>query len=196
LDDAIQADLIITPPETSSITVDDLELAQFVYLLLKNRRLRDVLNTITSKVVLILGRFTPSRKAVLEALRTELRCHDLVPILFDFERPVSRNFIETASVLAHIARFVIADFTDEGDVRREVHHIATSLPRVPIVPLLHSQESGVPITLQDLGHHPGMVPLVQYRDLPDLLDNLLRAVIEPALALEENLRLPTGEGES
>jgi hypothetical protein len=50
------------------ITVDNIEIAQFIYLMLNNQKVRDVIDTITSKVVLI-RRFTADRKAVLDALR-------------------------------------------------------------------------------------------------------------------------------
>jgi uncharacterized protein YjbI with pentapeptide repeats len=193
LQGATQTDLIITPSQGGMITVDDLELAQFIYLLLHNNRLRKVLDTITSKVVLILGRFTPERKPLLDALRDHLRAHDLVPILFDFEHPTSRSFIETASTIAHMARFVIADFTDQGDVRREVQHIAGTLQSGPIVPLLHSGESTVPITLQDLANHPCILPIVRYASLDDLLSILSSSVVEPALALERKLRRTRSE---
>ncbi len=54
--DAIQHDLIITDPYSNSqITLDNLEMAQFVHLLLDNAAIRSVIDTITSKVVLILG---------------------------------------------------------------------------------------------------------------------------------------------
>jgi hypothetical protein len=66
LEGAKQKDLIITPVYEAEITVDNLEVAQFIYLLLNNERVRHVIETITSKVVLILGRFTPERKAVLD----------------------------------------------------------------------------------------------------------------------------------
>jgi len=68
-----------------------LEVAQFVYLLLNNQRIRHVIDTITSKIVLILGRFTHERKAVLDALRDELWKPDYLPILFDFDKPASRD---------------------------------------------------------------------------------------------------------
>ena len=58
----IQLNLVITPPRLPTITVDNLEIAQFIYLLLNNENIRNVIDTITSKVVLILGRFTPERK--------------------------------------------------------------------------------------------------------------------------------------
>lgn len=75
-----QQDLIITPRyEPTTITVDNLEVAQFIYLLLKNEKIRHIIDSITSKVVLILGRFTEERKAVLDVLREELRRRDLHP---------------------------------------------------------------------------------------------------------------------
>lgn len=68
LEGAIQTNLVITPRDESPIQVDNLEVPQFVYLLLNNEKIRDVIDTITSKVVLILGRFTPERKVVLDAI--------------------------------------------------------------------------------------------------------------------------------
>jgi hypothetical protein len=61
--------------------------------------------------VLILGRFTDERKAILDALREELRKRDYLPILFDFEVPTTR---ETVFLLARMARFIIADLTDRA----------------------------------------------------------------------------------
>ena len=79
--------MVITREDEPEITVDNIEVAQFIYLLLHNAKIRDVIDTITSKAVLILGRFTEERKAVLDALREELRKRDYLPILFDFEKP-------------------------------------------------------------------------------------------------------------
>ena len=108
--------LIVTPDDQPIIQVDNLEVAQFIYLLLSNQRIREVIDTITSKVVLILGRFTPERKVVLEAIRKELRKLGRLPILFDFEKPASQTTDETISTFAHMARFVIADLTDAKSV--------------------------------------------------------------------------------
>lgn len=110
--------MVITPEELPIVTVDDLEVAQFVFLLLSNAKLRNVIDTIGKKAVLILGRFTTERKATLDALREELRKRDFVPILFDFEKPDHRDLTETVSTLAHLARFVIADLTDAKIFRR------------------------------------------------------------------------------
>jgi hypothetical protein len=67
----------------------------------------------------ILGRFTPDRKAVLDAIREELRGRGYVPILFDFDRP-NQTTDETISTLAGMARFVIADLTDAKSVLQEL----------------------------------------------------------------------------
>ena len=58
-----QKGLIITPDGEPVISVDNLEVAQFIYLLLNNETIRHTIDTITSKVVLILGRFSPERKS-------------------------------------------------------------------------------------------------------------------------------------
>ena len=76
-----QQGLVITREDERSVSVDDLEVAQFLYLMLQNDKLRRVIDTITSKVVLILGRFSAERKQVLDALRDELRKCDYVPVL-------------------------------------------------------------------------------------------------------------------
>jgi hypothetical protein len=136
LDGAKQENLVITPPREPTITVDNLEVAQFIYLLLNNKKIREVINTITSKVVLILGRFTPDRKAILDALRKTLRTHGYLPILFDFDKPSSRDLTETISTLAHLARFVIADITDARSIPQELKTIVPNLPSVPVQPLI------------------------------------------------------------
>lgn len=67
LEGAKQSNLLITNSlaDEPVITVDNLEVAQLIYLLLNNAKVRDVINTITTKIILILGRFTPERKALL-----------------------------------------------------------------------------------------------------------------------------------
>jgi Pentapeptide repeats (8 copies) len=59
--------------------------AQFVYLLLHNEKIRDVIDTVGRKGVLLLGRFTEGRIAVLERLRDELRKRGYLPIVFNFD---------------------------------------------------------------------------------------------------------------
>ena len=123
LEGAKQQNLVITDGDEPEITVDNIEVAQFIYLMLHNQKIREVIDTITSKAVLILGRFTDERKAVLDALREELRKRNYLPILFDFDVPATRDITETVSLLARMARFIIADLTDPSSIPKELEAI-------------------------------------------------------------------------
>jgi hypothetical protein len=176
---ANQSDLIISPEEQPIITVDNLRVAQFIYLLLNNEEIRAVIDTITSKVVLILGRFTPERKAVLDALRNELRRRDYLPILFDFEKPSSRDLTETISTLAHMARFVIADITAARSIPQELERIVPNLPSVPVQSLI-SRTSRAYGMFEHYTRYPWVLEPYRYRDLKSLLASLAEKVIDPA----------------
>jgi hypothetical protein len=69
------------------------------------------------------------RKAVLDALREELRKHNYLPILFDFELPERRNVTETVTQLARMARFIIADLTAPSSIPQELQAIIPSCSR-------------------------------------------------------------------
>jgi hypothetical protein len=99
-----QQNLVITREGEPEITVDNIEVAQFIYLMLHSEKIREVIDTIGKKAVLLLGRFTKERKAVLDELREELRKRDYLPILFDFDKPASQDLTATVSTLAHLAR--------------------------------------------------------------------------------------------
>ncbi len=175
----VQKNLTITPPGQSAITVDNLKIAQFIYLLLNNKEIRDVINTITTKVVLILGRFTPERKAVLDALREALRNQDYLPILFDFEKPSSRNVTETVRTLAHLARFIIADLTDPSSIPQELQAIAPTLA-IPIQPVLLEGKKEYAMFVDFLKTYHWVLPIHFYKDKGSLLASLKENVIEPA----------------
>jgi uncharacterized protein YjbI with pentapeptide repeats len=174
-----QSDLIITPPGFGIITVDGLQVAQFIYLLLNNQNIRHVIDTITSKVVLILGRFTPDRKVILDAIREELRNRDYLPVLFDFEKPSNRDITETVSTLAHMARFVIADITDARSIPQELMAIVPTLPSVPVQPLLlaSQREYGM---FEHFKRFPWVLEPYLYEDQDGLLAVLESHVIGPA----------------
>lgn len=184
---ARQDNLIITPEEEPTITVDNLEIAQFIYLLLNNLKIRDVIDTIARKAVLILGRFTPERKAILDAIREALRTQGYLPIVFDFEKPSSQDLTETVSTLAHLSRFIITDLTDPSCVPYELHVVVPNR-MVPVLPLL--KETIDPITgkaipefamFRDLRKkYHWVLPIHTYKDLDDLQASLEAKVIIPA----------------
>ena len=178
LEGAVQHDLVITEPGSASVAIDNLEVAQFVYLLMANARIRDVVDTVTSKLVLLLGRFTGERKKVLDQLKQLAREAGLVPVLFDFDGPRGRNTTETVRLLAHLARFVIADLTSPMSVP---HELASFVPdvRVPVVPLILAGSRPYSM-FADLHSYPWVLPLHEYRDLPDVAARVFPAAVEAA----------------
>jgi hypothetical protein len=159
--------------------VDNLEVAQFIYLMLHSEKIRSVIDTLTSKVVLILGRFTKERKAVLDAIRDQLRKRNYLPILFDFDKPASRNITETVSTLAHMARFVIADITDARSIPQELERIVPRLTSVPVQPILLSSIDECSM-FEDFKPYNWVLKIYRYNDVEDLLKSLIEKVIIPA----------------
>lgn len=192
LEGAIQSNLMITPwrplGDKSAIQVDNLEMAQFIYLLLNNEKIRSAIDTITSKMVLILGRFTPERIVVLEAIREQLRERDYLPVLFDFEKPGSQTTVETISTLAHMARFVIADLTDAKSVLQELQAIVPLSPSVVVQPLLLAAQEE-PGMFDFIRKFPWVLDTHRYPDARTLLLQLKDKVITPAEAKSKELAL-------
>ena len=186
---ALQNNLVITPEDEASIIVDNLKIAQFLYLLLNNQEIRDVITTITTKVVLILGRFTPERKAILDAIRNELRTQEYVPILFDFDQPGSRDLTATITTLARLAHFVIADLTDARSILQELALIVPALPSVPVQPLLLSSQSENSM-FEPFTKFPWVLPVHKYSNPSHLLTSLKEKVIKPAEKKAKELTRP------
>jgi uncharacterized protein YjbI with pentapeptide repeats len=175
---AVQRDLRITRTNEGVITVDDIKIAQFIYTLLNNKNVRDSIETLTTKLVLVLGRFTPARKRILDGIKQWLHDHNYVPILFDFDRPASRDFTETVVALAHLARFVVADLTEPASIPKELEAIVPRLA-VPVQPLL---QKGAPLyaMFSDYWKYDWVLELLRYRDLSQLLTIFQERVVDPA----------------
>jgi uncharacterized protein YjbI with pentapeptide repeats len=187
LDGAKQQSLVVTGADEPEITVDNIEVAQFIYLMLNNQKIRDVIDTITSKAVLILGRFTDERKAVLDALREELRKRNYLPIVFDFEKPISQTTDETITLLARMARFVIADLSDPKSILQELRGIVPDLPSVAVQPLiLEPQEE--PGMFDFFRRYSWFLQPYRYHSQKHLLANLEKSVVDPAEAKVLELR--------
>ena len=178
--------LIISKKGQPLVTVDNLEVAQFISLLLNNRKIRDVIDAVTGKAVLILGRFTEERKTVLEAIRKELRKRNYLPILFDFDRPRSKDNTGTVETLARMARFIIADVTDPSSVPHELATIVPFLRTTPVLPLRLAGASGYTM-IDDLQAFPWVLKTYEYKDIRALISVLPR-VIAPANAMATRFR--------
>jgi uncharacterized protein YjbI with pentapeptide repeats len=180
---AIQSDLRLSVIGSDrSITVDSIQTAVVVHLLLTSGGARELIDSITAKIVLILGRFTPERKAVLDSIVSELPSRNYVPILFDFEKPRGRSLLETITTLAHMARFIIADLTDTKTVSMELVRIVPFLPSVPVVTIIEKGwhiDSEVSELLRT--YHWVLKPY-EYENRDALIASLEKHLIDPAQA--------------
>ena len=188
LTNTIQKDLLIgndfdeTMP--SKVTVDNLEVAQFIYILMKNEKIRNVIDTITSKVVLILGSFIKERKKTLDAIKRRLSNEGYVPIIFDFKPSDNRDLTETIQSLASMARFVIADLTDAKSIPQELSAIVPHMPSVPVQPIILSSQREYAM-FEHWRKFPWVLPEFLYKDEDHLIDNLALKVIHPVNTWKE-----------
>ena len=188
----VQHNLVITKEGEPVVTVDGLEVGQFIYLILNNTKIRNVINTITFKGVLILGRFSdPQRKSVLNGLREGLRNSDLLPIVFDFDRPTDKDYTETVQTLAGMSMFVIADLTSPKSTPLELEATVkqVKIPHIPIIDIsVDTRPFAMLVDLQKSFNW--VLPTLEYKSKEDLLDgeNLKTYIIERAFAKREQLR--------
>jgi hypothetical protein len=137
--------------------------------------------------VLILGRFTDERKAVLDALRGERRKRDYLPILFDFDKPASKDLTGTVTTLANMARFIVADGTDPNSIP---HELATVVPAtiVPVKPILLAGEREYAMFGDLQRRYHWVLPTHRYECQEQLIADLELCVIRPAAEKAEELR--------
>jgi hypothetical protein len=176
-----QQDLVITPSDEREITVDNIEVAQF-FLLLHNEKIRDIIDTVGKKGVLLLGRFTEGRIVVLERLREELRNRGYLPIVFNFDKPETKDFTETVRLLAGLSKFVIADITNPKSAPLELQATVPEIV-IPFRPIIEEGEKPFAM-LQDLWskHRDWVFEPIHYSSVDALIASLDEKIIKPAEA--------------
>jgi hypothetical protein len=180
-----QTNLLITHEEEPSVFVDNIEVAQFVYLLLQNKKLRDVIHTVTRKGVLLLGRFGDGGLELLQAIAAWLRAPEnggYLPLLFDFPRPESKTYTETVRTLSGLARFVIVDLSGPS-VPQEIT-ATVDLYGIPFVPILEESRHDWSMFRDFLVKDQVLEP-VRFVNQTQLLEILAERVIAPAEKLIE-----------
>lgn len=185
LEEAEQSSLVITPEDEPEISVDGIDIAQFIYLLLSNQKIRDVIDSVTSKAVLVLGRFSPERKAILEAIRGHLRDSGYVPIIFDFDGPQSQDVGEMVLTLALLSGMVICDITDPRSVPGELQAIVPHR-KIPTATLIQKDQEPYGM-LAGLRGYPWLLPTYTYQDINDVVTVLRERVLPDAKTKADEL---------
>ena len=144
LEGATQHNLIITPANVPTISVDTLPFAQFIALLLKHQGLCEIIDIIAKKAVLILGSFPSERQAVLDVLQETLREYSYVPVFFDLQESKRKDLLETMNTLAHLSSFIIADLSGLWSTLDELTAVVplSNSPLIVIFQTPHEQQNG------------------------------------------------------
>ena len=194
LENSMQSNIIISKRNEFDITVDNLEIAQFLYLIISNKKIKNIIDTLTSKIILILGNFSPERKEILDKLKVKLSQLNYIPVVFDFQKPSNKDFIEPISIIAGLSKFVIADFTNPRIVIEEVPAIARNSSTV-ILPIL---ETGCrePETLYNLRINlRSIAHTVYYENINDLLKVKLEGLLNKGNEILQDLKSRRENGE-
>jgi Pentapeptide repeats (8 copies) len=177
-----QQNLVITKEDEPTVTVDNIEVAQFVYLLLRNEKIRDLIDTIGKKGVLLLGRFTEGRIVVLERIREKLRDLGFVPMVFNFDKPETKDFSETVRLLASLSKFVIVDITNPRSTPLELQATVPDY-MVPFAPILQQGEQPFAMFVDLQNKYDWVLqPVVGYPSVDRLIEVLEDKVVRPAEA--------------
>src|SRR5262249_25900355 len=126
---------------------------------------------------------TEPRKAVLDALKEGLRRFDLVPMVFDWDKPTRRDLTETVQLLANMSRFVVADVTDAKSIPQELSHIVPFLPSVPVCPIILTSQLEYSMFEHWRGYST-MLPVVEYYDQEHLVGNIELKLLAPVKGWE------------
>jgi len=169
------------PPSYPHLTVDDIEVAHFVGVMLCSNKIARILEASTNRTVLLLGRFTPARRRILDTLRERLLEIGYAPLVFDFPRVPDRDLIETITMLAGLSKFVIADVTAPRSTPLESQAIVPDLA-VPFVPIIREGERPFSMLADLQRKYDWVMPTLTYRDGNELARHLERGIVAPALA--------------
>jgi hypothetical protein len=188
-----QQNLVIDAPTGPQVTVDNIEVAQFIYLMMNNEKIRGAIDTIGKKGVLLLVRFTGGRMTILDRLREELRKRDFMPIVFNFDKPDTKDITETVRLLAGLSRFVIVDVTNPRSAPLELQ---ATVPEymIPFVPIIERGEE--PFSMfRDLWikHREWVLDPIRYPSVDRLIEVLDTEIIAPAQARFAQLQVRKAE---
>ncbi len=169
--DSLQENLTITNLYNDSVlTVDDIEIANFIYLISNNNKVANAIDNISTKVVLILGRFTPERIEILKYIKSILKRKNYVPILFDFEKPDRRDLTETIGLIGRMSKFVVADLTDAKSIPQELSELIPNNPSLTIYPIV-SKEHREYSMFEHWERYPWVKDIYKYGNKSELDDH-------------------------
>jgi uncharacterized protein YjbI with pentapeptide repeats len=191
---ADETNLLVTAPGELALRTDGLALSQLIHFLINYRNARSLIETVTKKLVLLLGNFKEERMAVLKAISSELRGLGFLPLIFDFERPSTKDTTGTVETLARMACFIVADLTDPSSIPHELASVVPFLRTTPVMLLREKGATGYSMVEDFARSYSWVIPVHEYETSEVLLaqmPDLVRHATEVAETLRGKV---SGEG--
>ena len=124
----------------------------------------------------------------MDALRNKLREYNLLPIVFDFDRPTDKDFTETIKTLAGLSYFVIADITNPKSSPFELQATVPDY-QIPFAPIIQEGEEPFAMMVDLQKKYNWVLDTLSYSSIETLIEVLKPAIIDPAIAKHNELRL-------
>jgi uncharacterized protein YjbI with pentapeptide repeats len=186
LDGAKQSNLVLAFGNTYPISVDELEVAQFVSTLLESESIRKLIDLPFAGMVLILGCFAGEKRALLDAMRRELKSNGYSTVVIDFSNATLRQDTKTLLSLAGLVRFIIAEITESRGVLQALVSIVENPPPVPIQ-LVHERGTSPRRLNESMKRYPWVFKPRPYKDSGELVTLLREEMIQVSEAKANEL---------
>src|SRR5262249_3034496 len=118
----------------------------------------------------------------VEHLREKLRSLGFAPMVFNFDKPETKDFTETVRLLASLSKFVIVDLTTPRSAPLELQ---ATVPQcmVPFAPIIQQPQEPFSMMVALQNKHDWMLkPVISYLSVERLIEVLEDEVVRPAEA--------------
>jgi len=150
------------------------------------------INESINRQVLILGRFSPRRKKILDALKKILQQHPdgYLPLLLDGKKPENITLGEWGLYSAIASKFIIADISEPKSIPDELKGIIPQCPSRPVVPIINKTGSQYALSDEWVIRLNVAKPTIRYKNEEDLPEKVNDEVIPAVKKLFKKLALP------
>jgi len=166
---------------------DDIRVAQFHNIVDEQGSVGKLLAATTQRVVLILGRFLPRRKRVLDRLADALRKRGKIAVIFDFPSPEDREVSDTVRFIAGMSQFIVVDLTKASSVPLELQATIPDL-MVPVLPIIQSGHAVFSMFSDLQRRYSWIQPTVSYKNADQLVTYVDDAIIARAERAAEQIK--------
>ena len=128
-----------------------------------------------------MGRFTEGRIAILERLREKLRSLGFVPMVFNFDKPETKDFTETVRLLAGLSHFVIVDITNPRSAPLELQATVPDY-MVPFAPILEKGQDTFAMFVDLQNKYDWVLKVIEYSSVDRLIEEFEDKIVRRAEA--------------